>query len=635
MIGETIGGRYKIIELLADGGFSKTYMAEDQHRLNSFCVVKQFIQPFEESSASGQRARQLFREEGKRLYELEKHSQIPVLLAYLEADECLVQEFVEGKTLLDELQKQGAFSEQQIWELLIDLLPVFKFIHENDIIHRDIKPDNIIRRESDHKLVLIDFGIAKRLQEQETQSNIPSIQFGVEGYRAPERESSPASDLYSLGAVCIHLLTNLSPVDLYNNYGDDWQDGLWEYSVNGLITNSLEKILKKLLTSKLSRYKSADEVIKDIPSKTTPSDKEISASLANKASFWRCVKTLADHSYAVTSLAISPTGKMLISSGGDCSIKFWDLEQEKFVYSILDFEDSSTESSEEQLVPVSIAISPNGEFLACGFDIVSEGEFKLNHHEKIKLWNLQKLLKSGNGLPFRTIKVKGDAPIVFSPDSQIIASAYCNQINLWIPELLEEKKPQRILLVGMDEQALYDPGYYYNSEPGYYENIKSVAFSPDGKIIAGGIVINSEVDGVLEGEINFWNPYATGKPRTFNEHLGGVKSVAFSPDGKTLASGGNSPDTTIKLWNLKTGKLTRTLEGHLQKVNCIAFSPNGEILASCSDDGRIILWNPRNSKRIQVFSGHTDSINCLAVSPDGRTIISGSSDGKIKIWRCD
>jgi serine/threonine protein kinase len=158
--------RYRPIESLGSGGFGKTYLAEDIDKLNAQCVIKQFAPQISGTNAF-QKAKELFLQEAQQLQKLGEHySQIPTLLAYFEENSrlYLVQQFIDGKNLLEELEKQGIFSESKIRALLQDLLTTLKVVHEYGVIHRDIKPENIMRRRSDGKLILIDFGASKQLQ---------------------------------------------------------------------------------------------------------------------------------------------------------------------------------------------------------------------------------------------------------------------------------------------------------------------------------------------------------------------------------------------------------------------------------------------------------------------------------------
>ena len=270
--------RFRVLRLLGEGGFSRTYEAEDADRLNAPCVIKQFF-PQVQGTSERTKAAKLFKEEAFRLYELgENHQQIPRLLAYFEQGSCLnlVQEFIQGQTLLRELQQQ-AFSEQQIWELLADLLPVLEFVHSHNVIHRDIKPENIIRRQRDNKLVLIDFGGAKQV----TQTSIArqaTVIYTI-GYAPTEQMAGfayQASDLYSLGVTCVRLLTQCLPTrDPYGQIHDylyDPMNGQWlwrEYLLEKGVTISdeLGQILDKLLKHlPKERYQTALEVLLDLSS---------------------------------------------------------------------------------------------------------------------------------------------------------------------------------------------------------------------------------------------------------------------------------------------------------------------------------------------------------------------------------
>lgn len=219
-----------------------------------------------------EKATELFNREAKQLLRLGEHPQIPSLLASVTQDDhlYLVQEFIDGQNLTQELQTHGAFSETQIRELLIDLLPVLEFVHQHGVIHRDIKPDNILRRlpatrepwRSTHRLVLVDFGVAK----QTSQLTVTGTLTGTIGYAPIEQirggKSYPASDLYSLGVTCVHLLTNVSPDQLFDPVTGQlvWQSHL--PPKNQSISSHLTQILNQLLSDFVrERYQSATEVL--------------------------------------------------------------------------------------------------------------------------------------------------------------------------------------------------------------------------------------------------------------------------------------------------------------------------------------------------------------------------------------
>ncbi|MEH1797088.1 bifunctional serine/threonine-protein kinase/formylglycine-generating enzyme family protein [Nostoc sp.] len=274
--GKLLRSRYRVLRLLGEGGFSRTYATEDVDRLNAPCVIKQFFPQFQ---GTGQRtkAAEFFKEEAFRLYELgENHTQIPRLLAYFEQGTSLylVQEFIQGKTLLQEVQQQ-IYGEKQIWELLADLLPVLEFIHAHNVIHRDIKPENIIRRTSDEKPVLIDFGGAKQVTQ--TSLGRQATVIYTLGYAPTEQMAGFAchgSDLYALGVTCVRLLTRCLPLQDASGQVNDpiydamnakwlWRERLQEKSIT--ISDDLGRILDKLLKHLASeRYQTAVEVINDL-----------------------------------------------------------------------------------------------------------------------------------------------------------------------------------------------------------------------------------------------------------------------------------------------------------------------------------------------------------------------------------
>ena len=156
------------------------------------------------------------------------------------------------------------------------------------------------------------------------------------------------------------------------------------------------------------------------------------------------------------------------------------------------------------------------------------------------------------------------------------------------------------------------------------------AFSPDGKLLASGSS-NMRL-GFIDGDstICLWN-VADGKClHTLKEHHNSIRSLAFSPDGRLLASA--SVDKTIRIWNPETGECLRTLEKHTNYVNSVAFSPDGKMLVSGSRDGIVYIWNPHNGKCLRALKEHQDSVNCVVFNPDGKSLASASWKTGIIIW---
>ncbi|MEH1856838.1 MAG: serine/threonine-protein kinase [Nostoc sp.] len=266
MLGKLLDGRYQVLQILGGGGFGQTYIAQDTHRPGfPKCVVKH-LKPVTRSLEFLETARRLFTSEAETLEQLGYHDQIPRLLAYFEDNQefFLVQEFIEGHTLKAELFPNQRWTEDQVIQLLQQVLGILEFIHSHNVIHRDIKPDNIIRRQQDGKLVLIDFGAVKQVQTQLLTiagHTGATIIIGTPGYMSTEQgqgKPRPNSDIYSLGIIAIQSLTGLHPI----NFEEDPDTGeiSWQHQAN--VSSELASVLSKMVLHHFKqRYQSAAEVL--------------------------------------------------------------------------------------------------------------------------------------------------------------------------------------------------------------------------------------------------------------------------------------------------------------------------------------------------------------------------------------
>jgi serine/threonine protein kinase len=525
--------------------------------------------------------------------------------------------------------------------MLNDLLPVLQFIHAHHVIHRDIKPENIIRRsslpplgkEGWRDLVLIDFGVAKYLTA--TAIAQPGTSIGSFGYASLEQMNSgevySASDLYSLGVTCFHLLTRIHPSKLWAEQGYSWVMD-WQQHLNTPISQKLAQVLDKLLQKDLHlRYQFADEVLQDLDAQaqspilapiavTQPPESGIIG--ANPRSplpfeqqrlqpqyqkrypafapanllrrllvgsgilglgvsgyvYWHLgrISTLTGHNGEVNAIAFSPDGKKIASGSDDRTIKIWSLNSRRKLRTLKGHSDWV----------YTVAISPNGRTLSSG-----------SKDNKIKVWNLntgQQLLSlSGHSSYINSVAI--------SPDGQKIASgSYDKTIKIWN------------LNTGQELRTL----------KGHATEVLSVAISPDIQKIASGST---------DKTIKIWNLNTGQELRTLKGHTGDVNSIAFSPNGQELAS--VSDDKTIKIWNPNTGREIRTLMGHLADVNFVAFSPDGQKIAAGSDDKTIKVWNLITGEEVATLRGHSAPVWSVAFSPNGQTLVSGSADRTIKIWQ--
>ncbi len=266
-IGSTLQGRYQIIKILGQGGFSETYLAEDLHLPgNPNCVIKK-LKPASSRPEILQIARRLFDTEAKILHQLGEHDQIPRLFAHFEENQefYLVQEFIDGEDLSQEIIPGKLMIESYVVELLRDVLNVLEFVHQHNVIHRDIKPSNLIRRKPDGKLVLIDFGAAKEITNIAANTEM-TIAIGTQGYFAPEQmrgQPRMNSDIYGLGMIGIQALTGFYPYNL----PEDAATGEINWRTQTQVSPKLARILDKMVRSNFrERYESATEVLQDLTS---------------------------------------------------------------------------------------------------------------------------------------------------------------------------------------------------------------------------------------------------------------------------------------------------------------------------------------------------------------------------------
>lgn len=252
-IGTILQNHYRIIQLLGQGGFGRTYLAEDQGRFNERCAIKEFV-PVQGEDKFSDKATQLFQREASVLYQI-NHPQIPKFRATFEEGDrlFLVQDYVEGPTYHEVLnqrrQENRAFSETEVRRFLQQLLPVLAHIHAKGIIHRDISPDNIILRREDQLPVLIDFGVVKeavtRMQMDGVVSRATTV--GKAGYAPIEQMQTgrayPNSDLYALAVTAIVLLTGKEPQTLFDDV-----TATWNWQNQALVSPELARVLNKALS---------------------------------------------------------------------------------------------------------------------------------------------------------------------------------------------------------------------------------------------------------------------------------------------------------------------------------------------------------------------------------------------------
>jgi WD40 repeat protein/tRNA A-37 threonylcarbamoyl transferase component Bud32 len=645
-------GRYRVMRPIGQGGFGRTYLALDDDRLKARCVIKQFSPQLQGTKAL-EKAVKLFEQEAVRLYELGEHPQIPALLAYFEHDKrlYLVQQFIEGNTLLQELAQNGVFIEQRIREVLAGILPILKFVHDHQVIHRDITPSNIIRRKFDNKLVLIDFGVAKLLSVEAT--NQPGTKIGTEGYAPIEQLRSgrayPASDIYSLGATCLFLMTQVKPEDLYDPLEGRW---LWRerlHEKGRAISEPIAQILDKMLKDLVSeRYPSAAAVMKDL--RTALSSPPVMASSVGGVARSSGLATDSYPSLIASQSASQPRvnqpsvsqphlsqPSMSKPSGSQARVSGAPPSRQPVSKAPLSRQPISgshqwrclhTLTGHSRWV-TAVAISADGNTIASG-----------GLDDSIKVWDRStgELLRTltGHHKPINCLSI--------SPDGQTLVSGSDDHtVRLWhlasgnlLRSLTGHTRDVNSVVISTDGQLLASgsedrtvrlwnlaTGEMLRAFSGLAGMVRSVALSPNGQFL---------VSGGLDNQIKLWSLKTNEPVRTLpNGHFNSVNAVVIAPDGKTLVSA--SKDKTIKVWDLTASAVVRTLAGHMDSVNAIAMSSDGKLLVSGSSDTTIRFWNLETGTLSGSLTEHISAVNAVALTADGKFLVSGSSDSKVKVWQ--
>lgn len=614
--------RYRSLKFLGAGGMGRNYLAVDEDTPSKRrCVIKQFSPSakLQNDPETYNKALELFNREAEALDRLgDGCPQIPRLLAYLEQERRLyfLQEYVHGINLNQELSQAGNFSEAKIYQLLKQLLSVLHYIHKRGVIHRDIKPDNIMRRleaapggAKKGSLVLIDFGISKQLT---STMNAGGTTAGTMGYAPPEQlsygEAYPASDLYALAATCVHLLTGVDPGDLFDFKTKQWQ---WREALNqqGIrLSPTLENTLNRMLEPEIeNRYQSVEEVVQALKSQgrakivrkaaispqnqpqVLPNPQELyQATVVSKAHpaspKSRCLRTLEGHSGGVRCLAVSPDGEYIVSGSSDKTVKIWRWQTGEAVLTL----------EGHQSGVLAVAFSPDGEMVASG-----------SGDKTIKLWSVE------SGTEIRTLTGHDDivSAIAFSPDGKTLASGSRDTtIRLW-----PLKKGLFQFIPGQKPEILTN----------HTDMVAALAFHPQEAVVASG---------GCDAMLGLWS--LTKSPHRFCRGLNTeLLAIQFDPEGKAIATANS--DKSLKLWQAKSGRKIRSIVGHSKAVNAIAYSPDGQKLVSGSSDKTVKLWQAKTGQEICTYDEHSSTVYAVAFHPNNGEIVSASNDMTLKIWSVD
>jgi len=610
---QELNRRYRIIKQVGKGGFGAVYMAADLPFGNRLVAIKEMSQ----SGLSQQdlvEATNAFTCEAMMLASLSHHNLPRIYEQFTEMGRWyLVMDFIEGETLEEyaNTTPRGYLPLDETLDIGIQLCTVLDYLHIRfpPIIFRDLKPTNVMRTPNGH-LYLIDFGIARHFKPGQTAD---TIALGSPGYAAREQyskaqtQTTPRSDIYSLGATLHQLLTgddpSLMPFQFAPLHGQPVPAALETLIMQMVELNAKDR------PSSMSYVKQEMQRIAALPSvgptyiappksqplypTTSPLVKPARAPASYVKAAPRTITRLATyrgHSKEVYTVSWSPDGKLIATGSGDETVQVWDVARGKNVLSYC----GHCHKIGKGLIQA-VMWSPDGKYIVSG-----------SWDKTVRIWDAS----TGHTISTYRSYYEVVEAVAWSPDGKYIASGNRNGIaHVW--DVTSGKKVRNFLGHCVKDANL---------------DVVAVAWSPDGKRVASAS---------WDRTVKVWNAIKnSGKKNDYliyRGHTAEVNTLAWSPDGTRIASGGR--DNVVHVWDSSNGELLLTYRIHKGYVVGVAWSPDGTRITSAGADRTVQVWDAATAKHICTYPGHTARVNTVAWSPDSKYIVSGSNDKTVQVWQ--
>jgi serine/threonine protein kinase/Tol biopolymer transport system component len=675
MATQLLDGRYQIIEVIESGEYGQTYIAKDTRRPGEpLCFVKH-LRPGNHDPKLINTARRLFQKEAEILEKLGQHEQIPQLYAYFENNQefFLVEAFIPGHSLADELTPGKPLPEPEVINLLKEILEILEFVHNNNVIHRDIKPANLVRRESDEKLMLIDFGAVKEISIEHRQ-NTPTVRIGTLEYMPMEQFNyNPQfnSDIYAVGIIGIQALTGSPTYELSklrNHNNGNSGEIMWHHLA--VCSPEFQEILDKMVHFDYhQRYETTQEVLKDLnvlherlfrkPPKLQEYRRELERLASNRGDISVVGRSILEELRINLDLSpeeieqiedevLNPYRKfnekcqryeqaLIKSVQEEYPFSQETREELQELQKILNLDDAQIELIESRVLPKSLLIKVQNFIInLLPFHNPPQKVFRF-YPEGVKI----ELAKSAQNKVVTPVVTPVITPVITPAITPVITPATAPiqprkkirpHLYIWgsaVTALVAIAGAIYGYLKWQEQQDLWA------KEAPKIDEIKGLLASKDFQNCHQSFEKINQTSPFYDEAKNLnkkceealnWQNVQFSNLGQLSDPIG---AISFQSNGLLLASG--SKDGTIKTWDLKNGNQIRTFDGDASPIWTVTFNAKGTRIAGGTYYWRIFVWNVETGELVRTLE-HNATVWSVALSPDGKTLASGSGDKTVKVW---